>query len=93
MQQLYGIEIAIKIKPAPPRETLNIFGGYLTINEFRNRYSVIETYHLNLTKNNFIYPEISEVTNTKVKSEKKNLRLQRSWRTSNEIKRNDIKLN
>ena len=75
---LYGIETAIKIKPAPPRETLKMFGGYLDINEYRNRYSVIDCYHLNLDKHNFIYPEISEVTNIKVKPEKKNLRLQRS---------------
>jgi len=80
VQQLYGIEVAINIKPAPPRETLNIFGGYLTITEFRNRYNVVDCYHLNLIKNNFIFPEISEVTNIKVKipSEKKNLRLARN---------------
>ena len=78
LQQLYGIETAVKIKPAPPRETLKMFGGYLDINEYRNRYSIIDCYHLNLDKHNFIYPEISEVTNIKVKPEKKNLRLQRS---------------
>jgi len=78
LQQLYGIDTAIRIKPAPPRETLKMFGGYLDIFEFRNRYTIVDCYHLNLDKHNFIYPEISEVTNIKVKSEKKNLRLQRS---------------
>jgi len=82
VQQLYGIENAINIKPAPPREALKMFGGYLDIHEFRNRYSVIDCYHLNLQKHNFIFPEISEVKNIKVKggnsSEKKNLRLSRT---------------
>ncbi len=82
VQQLYGIEKAINIKPAPPREALKMFGGYLEIEEFRNRYSTIESYHTNLNKNNFIFPEIAEVTNIKIKpqtSEKKNaLRLTRN---------------
>ena len=80
MKELYGIEASLRLKPAPPRETLKMFGGYLEIEEFRNKYHVIDCYHLNLTKNNFIYPEVSEVTNIKlnVKTEKKNLRLQRN---------------
>lgn len=80
IKDLYGIENALKIKPAPPRETLKMFGGYLDIQEFRNKYHVVDCYHLNLIKNNFIYPEVSEVTNIKlnVKTEKKNLRLQRN---------------
>ena len=80
IKDLYGIENALKIKPAPPRETLKMFGGYLDIEEFRNKYHIIDCYHLNLIKNNFIYPEVSEVTNIKlnVKTEKKNLRLQRN---------------
>jgi hypothetical protein len=80
VQQLYGIEKAISIKPAPPRETLKMFGGYLNIHDFRNRYDVIEGYHLNLKKHNFIFPEVSEVTNIKIKplNEKKNLRLARN---------------
>jgi hypothetical protein len=80
IKDLYGIENALKIKPAPPRETLKMFGGYLDIQEFRNKYHVVDCYHLNLIKNNFIYPEVSEVTNIKLNSkiEKKNLRLQRN---------------
>jgi len=80
VQQLYGIEHAISIKAAPPRETLKMFGGYLDIQEYRNRYDSIDGYYLNLDKHNFIFPEISEVTNVKVKisPEKKNLRLARN---------------
>ena len=85
VQQLYGIENAINIKPAPPREALKMFGGYLDIHEFRNRYSTIDSYNINLNKQNFIFPEISEVTNIKVKGggggnipDKKNLRLTRN---------------
>jgi hypothetical protein len=81
VQQLYGIEHAINIKPAPPRETLKMFGGYLDISDFRSRYQLIDSYHINLQKHNFIFPEISEVTNVKIKQSnnvnKKNLRLQR----------------
>ena len=29
------------IKPAPPREALKSFGGYLTINEFRNNFDKV----------------------------------------------------
>ena len=76
VQQLCGIENAIKIKPSPPRECLKMFGGYLDIFNFRN--NVVDCYHLNLQKHNFIYPEVTEVTNVKIKSEKKVLRLQRN---------------
>lgn len=81
IKELYGIETSLRIKPAPPRETLKMFGGYLDIEEFRNKYDVVDCYHVNLLRNNFIYPEVSEVTNIKVNKnniEKKNLRLQRT---------------
>jgi hypothetical protein len=82
IQSLYGIEVAIRIKPAPPRESLKMFGGYLDIHDFRNKYDIVDSYHINLYQNNFIFPEISEVTNIKITSkngiEKKNLRLQRN---------------
>lgn len=32
-----GCEYKQSVIPAPPRETLNVFGGYLTIEEFRNK--------------------------------------------------------
>jgi hypothetical protein len=84
MQQLYGVETSLRIKPAPPRECLKMFGGYLDINEFRNKYHVVDCYHINLIKHNFVFPDVSEVTNIKVNSrnsvnnDKKNLRLQRT---------------
>jgi hypothetical protein len=82
IQGLYGIETAIRIKPAPPRESLKMFGGYLDIYDFRNKYDVVDSYHINLYQHNFIFPEVSEVTNIKITSkngiEKKNLRLQRT---------------
>ncbi len=81
VQQLYNIETSLRIKPAPPRECLKMFGGYLDIHEFRNKYHTVDCYHLNLIRHNFVFPEVSEVTNIKVNSkinqDKQNLRLQR----------------
>jgi hypothetical protein len=76
IQQLYGITKAICIKQAPPRQTLKMFGGYLDISEFRSP-SDIDGYHLNLINFNYIYPQVTEVTNVKIKQDKKNLRLSR----------------
>jgi len=82
IQQLYNIETSLRISPAPPRECLKMFGGYLDIEQFRNKYHTVDCYHLNLIKNNFLFPNVTEVTNIKVNckgsSEKSNLRLQRS---------------
>ena len=36
----------IKIKLAPPRETLKIFGGFLTIEEFRKNFLMNREYHV-----------------------------------------------
>jgi hypothetical protein len=73
---MYGIVKAINIKPAPPRQCLKMFGGYLDISEFRSP-SDISGYHLNLINFTYIYPEITEVSNVKTKTEKKTLRLSR----------------
>jgi hypothetical protein len=78
IQKLYGITHAIGIKPAPPRQCLKIFGGYLTIDEFRNNNSGVESYKMNLLNYNFVYPEVTELTNIKSKTVHKNLRIQRS---------------
>ena len=78
VQQMYGIVSALSIKSAPPRQSLKMFGGYMTIDEFRNNYTTVDEYHLNLVNFNYIYPEITEVTNIKLKQEKKNLRLSRT---------------
>jgi hypothetical protein len=75
IQQLYGIVHALGIKAAPPRQCLKMFGGYLDIEAFRNNCSTVDAYHLNLIKYNFIYPEITEVSNIKLKQAKTNLRL------------------
>jgi hypothetical protein len=76
LQQLYGSAVAIRVKPAPPRQCLKMFGGYLDIDSFRSPCIDIDGYHLNLVKFNYIYPEITEVRNVKMgKQEKKNLRL------------------
>jgi hypothetical protein len=78
IQQLYGITKAINIKAAPPRQSLKMFGGYLNIEEFRENNENVEAYHLNLVRYNFIYPEITEIANVKIKSTPKNLRLSRN---------------
>jgi hypothetical protein len=74
IQQIHGIKCALGIKPAPPRQTLKMFGGYLEIDEFRSP-SEIDGYQINLVKFNYIHPEITEIRNIKVKPEKNNLRL------------------
>ena len=77
IQKMYGIVNAINIKCAPPRQTLKIFGGYLDIDEFRGNNSTVDMYHMNLINFNYIYPEITEVSNVKIKQTQKNLRLSR----------------
>jgi hypothetical protein len=77
IKQMYGITKAINIKASPPRQCLKIFGGYLTIDEFRNNNSGVESYKINLLNYNFIYPEVTELTNIKSKTVHKNLRIKR----------------
>ena len=79
VKQLYSIYDALIIKTAPPRQCLKMFGGYMSIDEFRNNNLVVDAYHLNLVNFNFIYPEVTEVSNVKFKNVKnKNLRLSRN---------------
>lgn len=77
IQQMYGITKAINIKTAPPRQCLKMFGGYLTVDEFRNNNLGVESYKLNLLNYNYIYPEVTELTNIKSKTVHKNLRIKR----------------
>ena len=77
IQQMYGIITSINVKPAPPRQTLKMFGGYLDIDEFRDNNSMVDQYHMNLINFRYIYPEITEVSNVKIKQTQKNLRLSR----------------
>ena len=69
----------IKINLAPPRETLKMFGGYLSIEEFRESNLYTDSYSMNLVKYNYIYPEITEVTHVKSQKQNKNhLKLSRN---------------
>jgi hypothetical protein len=77
IQKLYGITSAVNIKPAPPRQCLKMFGGYLSIDEFRNNNLGVESYKMNLLNYNFIYPEVTELNVIKSKTVHKNLRIQR----------------
>ena len=78
IKQIYGITHAVGIKSAPPRESLKMFGGYMDISEFRNDFSIVSEYNINLIKFNYIYPEVTEITNLNIKNNKKNLRLSRN---------------
>ena len=78
VKQISNIYESIAIKPAPYRECLKMFGGYMTIEEFRDEFSAVDSYHLNLLNFNYIYPEITEITNVNVKNNKKNLRISRN---------------
>ena len=74
--QLYGTLKTLSIKAAPPRNCLDMFGGYMNISEFRQNTE--KTFRLNLVSTNFIYPEVTEILNEKVKKiDNKNLRLSR----------------
>ena len=76
MMQLYGVTKTLSTKPAPPRQCLDIFGGYMNIDQFRENN--VLNYRLNLINSNFIFPEITEINTIKVKpNENKNLRLTR----------------
>ena len=78
VKQLYGITSCLNIKTAPYRECLKMFGGYMNIDEFRDGFASVDSYHLNLINFHFIYPEVTEVCNINVKSDpKKLLRLSR----------------
>jgi hypothetical protein len=78
VKQLYGITSCINIKTAPYRECLKMFGGYMTIDDFRDGFASVDAYHLNLVNFHFIYPEVTEVCNINVKNDpKKLLRLSR----------------
>jgi hypothetical protein len=46
--------------------------------EFRNDFSIVDEYQLNLIKFRYVYPEITEVTNINVKSNKNKLRISRN---------------
>jgi len=78
IKQLRSCEECVSIKPAPHRQCLKMFGGYMTIEEFRNASLHVDGLHMNLINYNYIYPEITEITNVKTKLEKKNLRLSRN---------------
>jgi len=78
IKQMYGISNAIGIKSAPPRECLKMFGGYMGIEDFRDDFSFVNAYNINLVKFNYVYPEVTEITNLNIKSNKKNLRLSRN---------------
>ena len=78
IKQLYSMTDAICIKSAPPRQTLKMFGGYLDINQFRSNASCVDSYTINEIDYHFIYPEISEITNVKVKTDKKNFKISRN---------------
>ena len=74
LQLLYGVTKTLSINVAPPRQCLDIFGGYMDINKFRENHTI--SYSVNLTKLNFIFPEITEINTVKLKQqENKHLRL------------------
>ena len=81
VRELHSVEYSISLKTAPHRQCLKMFGGYMSIDEFRNGSCFVDAYRLNLINYNYIYPEITEVTNVRTKLEKKtpkNLRLSRN---------------
>jgi hypothetical protein len=65
VKQLSSVKDSILIKKAPPRQILKMFGGIMNITDFRNTFSNINSYHLNLLRYIYIYPEINEITKNK----------------------------
>jgi hypothetical protein len=78
VQQLHGLPRALGIKASPPRQTLKMFGGYLDIDEFRSSHSDVSGYHINDLNYTFIYPEVTEIRNVKVKKQNGTLKLSRN---------------
>lgn len=77
VKNLSSVDESICIKAAPARQCLKMFGGYMDIEQFRAPFSTVDAYLINDVNSNFIYPEVTEVSNIKIKNEKKNLRLSR----------------
>ena len=46
----------VKITPAPPRQSLKMFGGYLSIDEFRKKNLYCEYFYKDLGMENFVSP-------------------------------------
>jgi len=67
LKRIYGMANSLNIRSAPPRQTLSMFGGYMSISEFRNNSRDVDHYKLNLLGCRFIYPEVTEVINVKRK--------------------------
>ena len=78
VKQLYGMSESILIKSAPPRQCLKMFGGYMDISEFRDNFSYVDAYSMNLMSYKYNYPEITEITNIKLKNRNNRLRLVRN---------------
>jgi len=74
----------VRISPAPPRQALKMFGGYLTIDEFRKKHIYCKYLFKDIGMDNFTFPEFFEISNVKKSEnynkktkEQKRLRLQR----------------
>ena len=71
-----------KIPSAPPRQALKMFGGYLTIDEFRKKHVYCQYIFNELGMKNFTFPEFYEISNIQKSNKthtqgKQKLRLQR----------------
>ena len=66
-----------KINPAPPRQTLKVFGGYLTISEFREKHLYCKYMFNQLGTENF-YTEFHEISNITKKQQKNTNKLRLS---------------
>lgn len=58
-KKMYGVD-DIKIKLAPPRNTLKIFGGFLSIEDFRKNFLVNTTYSVVIPPMVSLVPKIEE---------------------------------
>ena len=67
----------IHINPAPPKQALKVFGGYLTISEFRKKHLYCKYRFDQLNTSNF-YTEFTEISNLTKKKNKEQTKLRLS---------------
>ncbi len=75
IKELYGITSALSIRPAGPRQTLKMFGGYKTIEQFREDFLTVQKYDMNTVGIKYVYPQIIEHHPGKLKKTTNNKKL------------------
>lgn len=93
LKLMYGRMLGIKhynsivIKKAPPQETLNIFGGHLTIEEYRQSFDTLDTCNINSYPVIYVSMQIEEHKIIAIDSDHRN-KIKQQRDSSSNIKHN-----